>query len=250
MQDDNRDTGIPTRAIHESYLNLQDSHRKYRQARDNDTAVEPAKAEFQDAVLTFFELVRPHLKHESALEDYWSGSLPDYTGWDFNDSREAVSYIREHGTGVYQVQNHVDQFQVEQDVLTDGGIQSFEEWHELLGLSWDSERLIAVEHAGEGNHFVKIIRCAILPLRELDHWQAKVTKKRTKGDGFMSGETSVEVSREYQPGQKIVTAKRLLVEAADRLGALSEFEASSQTTKITREDLEKVEEWRQKQLNQ
>lgn len=250
MQDDTEGSGIPTRAIHEAYLTLQDAHREYRRARDNDDDLQLPKARFQDAVLTFYELVRPHLRHETALEDYWAGHLPEYTGWDFDSTSEAATYVREKGTGVYQVQEHVDSVQVNQQVLTDGGLQTFEEWHELLGLSWDSERLVAVTPADDGSHFVKVLRCAVLPLRELDRWQADVVKERTQGDGFMAGETTVETTLEYQPVQKLVTAKRLLVEAADRLGALSEFEASSQTTEITREDMQKVEEWRQKQLNQ
>jgi len=252
MDQEQQDNGIPTRAIHEAYLTLQDAHREYRRARDNDMDTQGPKAGFQDAVLTFYELVRPHLKHETALEDYWSGSLPDYVGWDFNSSEEAVSYVREHGTGVYQVQQHTDTVQLRQDVLTDGGLQGFTEWHDFLGLSWDSERLVAVQPDpdDESVRYLKLLRCAVLPLRELDHWQATVTKERTQGDGFMAGNTSVETSLEYQHPKKLVTAKRLLVEAADRLGALSEFEASTQTTEITREDMEKVEQWRQKQLNE
>lgn len=246
-QQDNTEQGIPTRAIHEAYLNLQQTHRSYRQARDAGQDAHSEKAAFQDAVLTFYELVRPHLKHETALEDYWQGNLPDYTGWNFDTEREAVAYIQDHGTGVYQVQRHTDAVTIEQRTLTDGGPQTFADWHELLGLSWDSERLVAVDPREEAC-FVKLLRCAVLPLRELDHWQATIVRERDRGDGFMAGETSVETRREFQPPQKLVTAKRLLVEAADRLGALSEFEASTQTTEITREDMQKVEEWRQKQL--
>lgn len=254
---DTKDSGIPTRAIHESYLSVQRAHQQLRQAREHDTDVTDAQAVLQDEVLTFYELLRPHLKHESALSDYWDGDLPGYTGWDFKSVTEAKQYVMDHGTGVYQVQKHPSTVAVRQKALTDGGVEGYEDWHETLGLSWDTERLLSVEPVqqdqreamdADATHYVVVLRCAVLPLRRLDRWQPRVRKERTSGDGFMSGETSVETTREYQPPQKLVTAKRLLVEAADRLGALSDFEASTQRTKITREDMEKVEKWRQQQI--
>lgn len=246
---DKQDTGIPTKAIHEAYLTMQQAHREYRRARDNDLETHGPKGTFQDAVLTFYELVRPHLKHESSLSDFWTGNLPDYTGWNFNTASEAATYVRENGTGVYQVQQHTDTVQIKQDVLTDGGLEGFEQWHDFLNLSWDTERLVAVQPDDNGVHFVKVLRAAVLPLRELDHWQTHVVKERTQGDGFMEGQTTTDTRLEYQSAQKLITAKRLLVEAADKLGALSEFDASSPRTEITREDINKVEEWRQEQLD-
>jgi hypothetical protein len=254
---DQQDSGIPTRAIHESYLTLQQTHQQYRRVREQDGDEHTARGELQDSVLTFYELLRPHLKHETALSDYWNGNLPDYTGWDFHSARDARQYIETNGTGVYQVQKHPTTVAVDQETLPDGGQLGWDGWHELLGLSWNTERLISVDEipseerrqmGTDATHYATVLRCAILPLRSLDRWQATITKQRTSGSGFMSGEAAVETKREYQPAQKLVTAKRLLVEAADRLGALSDFEASAQRTEITREDMEKVEAWRQKQL--
>ncbi|MFW5950258.1 MAG: hypothetical protein ACOCR6_02785 [archaeon] len=246
---DQRDSGIPTRAIHEAYLSMQQAHRQYRQARDHGGDVDSAHATLQDSVLTFYELVRPHLKHESGLSDYWEGHIPDYSGWDFQSEREAVEYIRDKGTGIYQVQRHPPKvLTVNKDLQADGGLNTFSEWHEFLGLS-DSERLVAVKYeASEAKVFYKVLRIATLPLRKLDSWKVTVRKNRTRGDGFMASESAVNVTREYVPVQKLVTAKRLLVESADKLGALSEFEASTSRTKITKEDIQKVEKWRQKQL--
>lgn len=245
------DRGIPTRAIHEAYLELQGAHKHYRQIRDDpntdDVDETLARGQLQESVLTFYELVRPHLKHESSLSDYWEGSLPDYTGWGFETADEAARYVREHGTGVYQVQRHTDAVQVAQDVLPDGGFEGFADWHDFLDLSWESERLVAVQPAEGGTHFVLLLRAAVLPLRELDHWQARIARDRRQGDGFMAGETTVETRREFELPQKLVTAKRLLVEAADKLGALSEFDASTPETEITREDIQKVDQWRQNQ---
>lgn len=252
MSEDTTGAGMPTRAIHEAYITLQQAHRQYRRARDRGADGEAEAADFQDAVLTFYELVRPHLKHESALSEYWAGELPDYTGWDFDTTAEAREYVSERGTGVYQTQLHQTTVALDQEVVADGGLNTFREWHNVLGLSWGTERVVAVgrDRDGEGHtHIAQILRCAVLPLRELDDWQATVTRQRTSGDGFMSGESSVAREREFQPPQKLVAAKRLLVEAADQLGALSAFDASAQRTEITREDMERVEAWRQKQLD-
>jgi hypothetical protein len=256
-RDEPTGTGMPTRAIHESYLTLQQTHQHYRRVRERDGNERDARGELQDAVLTFYELLRPHLKHESALSNYWTGDLPDYTGWDFRSAAEARDYIQTHGTGVYQVQKHPTTVRVDQQIMADGGVSGWADWHELLGLSWQTERLVSVSKMpddereqldGEATHYATVLRCAILPLRSLDRWQATLKKERDRGSGFMSGEAAVTTTREYQPQQKLITAKRLLVEAADRLGALSNFEASAQHTEITREDMEKVEEWRQKQI--
>lgn len=250
MPEDDDTNGIPTRAIHEAYINLQQAHHDYRRARDRGEETRAHRGEFQEQIITFYELVRPHLKHETALADYWSGDLPDYTGWDFDSDREAAQYVRDKGTGVYQVQQHTDLVEVNQEVLTDGGVQGFDGWHDLLGLSWDSERLIALRE-GEGNqYYIKVIRAAVLPLRTLDHWEATVVTERERGDGFMSSETTTRTRREFEPEQKLVTAKRLLVEAADKLGALSAFDASTSRTEITREDIQKVEQWHKENVDQ
>lgn len=247
-------TGIPTRAIHESYLTLQRAHQDYRRARDRGDDTHHEQGALQDAVLTFYELLRPHLKHETGLSEYWNGELPDYTGWNFDSAAEARAYIRDKGTGVYQIQRHtlMDDLQQRQQVLTDGGNgteqpQSFEDWHNLLGLSWERERLISWQAHDDGVYF-QVFRCAVLPLRQLDNWQTTIRRERTNGGGFMAGQTSTTEHREFVNEQKLITGKRLLVEAADKLGALSQFDASKQRTEITREDLEKVEQWRQEQI--
>lgn len=250
MSDDVRDTGIPTRAIHESYLDLQQAHRQFRRAAEHgDVDNTAAHATFQDATLSFYELLRPHLRHEPALEDYWTGSLPDYTGWDFEDDAEALSYIRDHATGLYQLQCHTDIVAMNGQARADGGLSTFRDWHNALGLTEQTERLIAVEPTDGGQFVVKLARAALLPLRTLDGWSVRVRAERQRGDGFMAGETAIETTREYEAPQKIVAAKRLLVEAADELSLLSQVETSAQRTEITREDIEKVEAWHQEQTN-
>ena len=250
MPDEDNTNGIPTRAIHESYINLQQAHHEYRRARDRGEDTRALRGEFQSQILAFYELVRPHLKHETALADYWSGHLPDYTGWDFDSDREAADYVRDKGTGVYQVQQHTNLVSVEQQVLTDGGVDGFDGWHELLGLSWDSERLIALQPTDGNQYFIKVLRAAVLPLRNLDRWRAREVTTREQGGGFMASETRERTHREFESGVKLIAAKRLLVEAADKLGALSAFDASTSRTEITREDIQKVEAWHKENVDQ
>lgn len=249
MSDSEDTNGIPTRAIHESYINLQQAHHEFRRARDRGEETRALRGEFQDQILAFYELVRPHLKHETALEDYWSAHLPDYTGWDFKSDREAKDYLRDKGTGVYQVQNHTDLVEVQQEMLTDGGVDGFAGWHDLLGLSWDTERLIALQPADDSQYYIKVLRAAVLPLRNLDRWRAREVTTREQGDGFMASETHERTHQEFEPEVKLVAAKRLLVEAADKLGALSAFDASTSRTEITREDIQKVDQWHQENVD-
>lgn len=253
--DERQDTGIPTRTIHEAWLVTEEAHDEFRRARDLHDDTTREQADLQHAILRFYEVLRPWLKSESALSGYWRGELPDYTGWDFDQPRQAVEHVRERGTCVYQAQLHTEQVTLGQRALADGGQPAEydrQTLHDLLGLSWDTERLVSmhpVEDDG-ADYYLQVVRAALLPLRSLDHWQATVTREREQGSGFMAGETAQSVSREFQPPQKLEVAKRLLVEAANRLGALPEFDASAQRTEITREDIERVEEWRQNQLNE
>jgi len=232
---DTRDTGIPTRAIHEAYLGMQQAHRSYRQARDDlqadERQVKADKKEFQQTVLTYHELLRPHLVHESGLSNYWHGELPPYsTEWDFRSEEEAIQHVRDRGTGVYQVQVHPDVVEVEQQTLPDGGIETYEGWHDFLGLSWDTERLLAIQPNVGGNgshtHVIKKLRAAVVSLKELDYWRAKTVTERRSGDGFMSAETRSRTRQQFEPERNIVTAKRLLVEATDKLGLLSDVNFS------------------------
>jgi hypothetical protein len=58
-------------------------------------------------------------------------------------------------------------------------------------------------------------------LKELDHWRARQQTVRESGNGFMAAETHEQVRHEFEPDQRITAAKRLLVEATDKLGLLS-----------------------------
>lgn len=228
-RDDGRDTGIPTRAIHEGYLGMQEAHRNYRQSRDSHATDErQAQRDFQDSVLTFYELVRPHLKHEAGLAEYWHGELPPYLGRWWDDAEEARRYCRQEGTAVWALQKHTNTSAsaptVNGDVaVADGGQATPAEWHDRLNLT-EMQRLVSIgKHEGM---LLWIELRATAGLRQLDTWETGKQAKRKQGDGFMAGETATNVTYEYVAPWKLVQAKRLLVEVTDKLSLLSDVDFS------------------------
>lgn len=223
MSNDTRDTGIPTRAIHEAYLNLQQSHRAYRQAKSDPAVSErPAHADFQDATLTFYELIRPHLKRKSGLGKFWHGELPDYPGQPFGSEEAARNYYRQ-GLGVWGLQKHVETRPKPGGTATatatpDGGTPSLAELHQQFELP-DTVRVIAVDDSDRVIVW-KELR-AVAGLKQLDAWDTREATSREQGSGFMASESTETTTLQYVPVQKLTRAKRLLAEAADKMSLLS-----------------------------
>jgi len=234
MTDETRDTGIPTRAIHEAYLGMQDAHRRYRQARDEAGVDESqAQAGFQDAVLTFYELVRPHLKHEPGLSEYWQGDLPEYPDQWWESVDAARQYCRQQGTAVWHCQRHTEtaptaslQSNGGMAAVADGGHATPAEWHDVLGLT-DRQRVVAI--GDEDDVLVWVELRANMGLQQLDTWQTRKRRERTRGSGFMSGSAATEVTLKYVAPPKLVQAKRLLTEVTDKLTLLSEVDFAEPT---------------------
>lgn len=226
-QQETRDTGIPTRAIHESYLNMQQAHRGYRRVRDDPARDErPAHADFQDSVLTFYELIRPHLKRKSGMGKFWEGKLPDYPNRPWDSEEQARQFCREYGTAVWGFQKHVqtatrspnpDGAGSDTAAVADGG-GSLVDWHDQLGLT-DKQRIVALEH--KENIITWIELRAVAGLKQLDSWDTREVTKREQSDGFMAGETTTRTDLKHVPVWKLTTAKRLLAEAADKMNLLS-----------------------------
>lgn len=227
-QQDDRDTGIPTRAIHEAYLNLQQAHRSHRQAHDDPTRGEDrAHAEFQDAVLTFYELIRPHLKRKGAMSSFWQGDLPKYPDRWWRSEQEARQYCERHGTAIWGFQRHMHTQATSPNAdgdaaaVADGGGEisgTPSEWHARLNMS-DNQRIVGVDRDDSVLYWVELR--AVAGLRHLDSWDTKQAKSREQGAGFMAGETPTSVELEYVDIWKLTKAKRLLAEAADKMNLLS-----------------------------
>lgn len=227
MPGDERDTGIPTRAIHEAYLNLQESHRQYRRARDNPNQPERrAHAGFQDAVLGFYELIRPHLKRKSSMAKFWEGRLPDYPGRDFASVEQARRYYQNNGIAVWSLQKHIGKRQARQagagsEAIADGGGVSFSDLHDTLGFT-DRQRLVSIER--EDGILLWIELRAVAGLGQLDGWETREETHREKGSGFMASQTKANTELRHVPIGRLTRAKRLLAEAADKMSLLSRVE--------------------------
>lgn len=225
-QDDTRDTGIPTRAIHEAYLNLQQAHRQFRSARDTPTGNETrAHADFQDATLTFYELIRPHLKRKSGVSKFWEGKLPSYPGRAFESAADAKRYYRQ-GVAIWGFQTHVETRPLPggnatEIAVADGGNATLRDYHRQFDLS-DMTRILALD-AEESVIIWKELR-AIGGLRQLDTWDTREVTERTSGNGFMASQTRKNTELRYVPVWKLTQAKRLLAEAADKMSLLSRVE--------------------------
>jgi len=226
---DEQDSGMPTRAIHESYLSMQQAHQQYRSVRNNpNTSDQAAHASYQQAVLTFYELTRSHLKRQSAMSSYWHGELPEYPSQPWASVDHARQYIRQQGTAVWGLQKHIDTMPLQspeasggETALADGGGRSLVEWHDELGLG-RRQRVVSVQP--EEGLLMWVELRAVAGLRQLDNWDTQKRTQRRQGSGFMASETATNTELEYVPVAKLTEAKRLLGEAADKMNLLSKID--------------------------
>lgn len=234
-------TGIPTRAIHEAYLDMQRALKEYRRATDRGSqqARDRAHGEVQEAVLTLYEMLRPHIKHNSAVNEYWDGQPPSYPPEDA--PRETPD--PDDGRGVLASQVHPQTYELngtDPDELT-----TLRDWHDALGVA-DTVRLTGVSANGE--QVMVRYQTYEMGLRRLDDWQTEFDTVQSDLGGFMGGRSSQKTVRQRVPIEKLRRAARELSNVAEELGALSEFDASTPRTKITDELIEEVDEWREQNI--
>jgi len=208
-------TGLPTQAIHEAYLDMHRSFKQLRQARDRGTGVKQAHGDLQDAVLTCFDLLRPHIRSETATQDYWTGEAPGY-GEGPPDP--------EDGTAILAVQEHTDMTAVNGHNPKE--IDGFREWHQALDLS--PERRLSTVYLDEGTLLYKYQEYQ-MGLRRLDDWGTEVVREQTTLEGFFGNQTKKQTRRKRVPVHKLRRAVRELTEACDNLGFLSDTEMQTNT---------------------
>lgn len=215
MSSEEQSTGIPTRAIHEAYLEVQSALKEYRTAKDRGSKDEQdiAHGRVQESVVTFYEMLRPHIKDNSTADGYWDGEPPKY-------NRNGEPPDPEDGIAVLQVQRRTDHADIDQ--LDDADVESletFEEWHEALGMNGDARLVGVVGDYDDG--LVIQYDTYQLGLRHLDSWETKYQPKSEDLGGFMSGKVTTSQRRARIDMQRLKRAARELAQAAGKLGFLS-----------------------------
>lgn len=242
---DDEPTGIPTRAIHEAYLDMQRSLKRHRQAVDagNEAERDRSHGDVQETVLTFYDLLRPHIKHNNAVSDYWDGKLPEYKGDEAPDPEEGKAVIQTQ-TGYETLQLNREQIRQLEDVDT------LREWHELLNLNGNVRlRGAAVNESESGPVAFVNVEKYQLGLRNLDEWKTEIVTTQTTMGGFLGSTTKTKRERQRVAMPKLRRAAWELSDVAQELGALSEFDASTPRTEITEELKDEIEEWRQRNID-
>lgn len=239
MSVDNPDpSGIPTRALHEAYVDLQRALKRYRTAKDrgDQRDIDQAHGSVQESVLTFYELLRPYLKNEDAITSYWEGEPPRY-------KEDGQPPDIEDGKGILQTQrrtqvvNKPDGLTVEETPLR--------ELHRQLDLNENVRIQSAIDN---GDTLLVTVESYQLGLRNLDEWETKYQPKTQDAGGFMKGVTTTQYRRARIDMQRLKRAARELSSVAEQLNALSKFDASKPRTDITDEMVEEVEQWRRANL--
>lgn len=241
MNTDDTQSGIPTRAIHEAYLDMQRALKAYREAKDaqHQSQMQEAHGELQQSVLTFYELLRPHLRNETAVSDWWQGKLPNYT-------RDLQPPDPDDGKAIIQVQEKGRTMPVPEDINPDE-LETLEDWHTALGLN-GNVRIAGL--MGEGNTLLVKVHEYQKGLKHLDEWETKYKRVTKRKDGFMGDKREETIERQRIPIDRLKRAARSLADVAERLGALSDFDVSESYTQITDEQIDRLEEWRKENVKQ
>lgn len=244
MTDDENQRGAATaRAIEEAHLTLQQKHRKLRAVSEDapPDGSDPSSEliEFREYVLTFFELLRPYLQTTPGLREYWHGSLAAHPEDPHDTLAEIRDYYSDNSAGVWRMSSP-DLIEVPpparamsasggKTAVADGsGIpDTLADWHEAASLG-PTERVVSiVPPDGDFDTYgVRFVTFGVVALRDLDDWSISHKTVREAGEGFMAGETAERTVRQTEPPRKIVTAKRMLVEAAEELDALADLDTA------------------------
>ena len=210
-------SGIPTRLIHEAYVEVIQSLNRYRAAKDaqNQRQLQRHHGDLQQSVLTLFDTLQSHLKEEPALQDWWKGRPPAYNG-------DGTPPDPDKGRGILQVQQTTRTVSIT-DLDTDPAeLETLKDWHEALGLN-GSIRLAGVTGMGESAFLT--VQQYHMGLRNLKDWETKYTRKTKQKTGFMSDKTTETVERQRIPIDRLKRASYELADVANKLGLLSDVDA-------------------------
>lgn len=237
---------ISARLVEEGYVRLQEQMQKYRQAQNQGNRAAGIKPDtdpvimLQDAVETFFHVVRPYVEHEPRLSEYWRGAIADYPGEAFQSPDRAAAYFSQQSIGVWQVQQHTRAVEQTPDpqqqqispgnALADGGeLPSADKLHKILNLP-QTVRVLYAEEAFDDEEFNGVYyiegRFSVVGLQNVKDWEVTTKQTRMQGDGFMAGQTSTREVRSPEARQKVETAAEMLVDVAEELNMIASYEPS------------------------
>lgn len=207
---DDNTSGIPTRAIHEAYLDMQRALKRYRRATDKGSkeAIQHAHGDVQETVLTLYELLRPHLKHNDAVDEYWDGEPPAYP-------HDETAPDPEDGKGVLAVQDRTGTFD---RADLNGALPEdpdLSDWHDAIGLN-GTVRLTAIR----GN--MVAYQSYELGLRKMDSWETEYRTTQTELGGFMGSVKTPDTTRQRVDMPKLRRAARELADVMKEIGYLPE----------------------------
>lgn len=243
MSQEENTSGIPTRAIHESYLDMQRALQQYRQAKDRADSVQVGNAHgsLQETVLTFYEMLRPHIRSNHGVNDWWDGTLPSYP-------QDGSMPDPDDGKAILDIQRRTENLIANNVDLQ--SCENYKDYHETLDVADDIRITGIMTNQTQNNDTVVVIayQAYQMGLRHLDSWETTYkTTQQTLG-GFMGSKTKQKQERQRVAISKLKRAARELADVAEQLGALSEFDASLDRTEITDQQMEELEAWRQQQL--
>lgn len=226
MAYDEEPTGIPTRAIHEAYLDVQRALKQFRRASDAGAgpARDRAHGDVQDAAITLYEMLRPHIRHAPSVDAYWDGAPPDYP-------RTGEPPDPDDGTAVLSWQTHHDT--VGHDALELNGaespadIEGLREWHAALPMA-ETARVRGVQSV-QGGVLVSY-HTYTMGLRHIDNWETEFTERETSLGGFMAGKTTTTTDRRRVPIEQLQRASRELGAVMDKLGMHARVESDQLAT--------------------
>lgn len=242
-QSEDTATGIPTRLIHESYVEMMQAITTYYRADQEGTGqhIEQAHARVQQRVLGFFEVLRPYLRTKNSVEDYWAGEIPDY------DDDTGTAILASQTRNVPVSTEYLDQ-------------AADREWQEMP-MDWLEEqvranhpelngnsRIEAVHHEPDQGTLLLKVRQYQVGLKQLDGKFHMQQTQVQRGSGYMRHESSETTVKKKLPIKKLFNAAHALEEAAESLGMLSNVDDTVPQTEITQEMIDDVEEWRQNKL--
>jgi len=216
--DDMDHGGIPTRVIHESYVDLVNAMRGYYRADQQGSDVDKQRAHstLQNDVLSFFEVLRPYLATKDSMQPYWQGEVPDYDGHD--------------GTAILWQQSKRVPVSVEH-LRKEAG----DDWQQKP-MEWLHEQIAAANPELNGNakidavHYESDADALLLKVNQyqvgLHHLDGKYDMEQTvveRGGSFMRHKAQRETMKRKMPVNKLFNAAHALEEAAERMNLLTEI---------------------------